>query len=37
MERVKRKGIAFHVATWIFWHGKAEKLESYNDEENTTK
>jgi hypothetical protein len=37
MERVERKGIAFHVAAWISWHGKAEKLEFYNDEEDTIK
>jgi hypothetical protein len=36
MEREERQGIAFHVAAWISWHGKAEKLEFYNDEEDTT-
>jgi hypothetical protein len=35
MERVKREGIAFHVIAWISWHGKAKKLEFYNDEEDT--
>jgi hypothetical protein len=35
MERVEREGIAFHVAAWISWHGKAKKLEFYNNEEDT--
>ena len=36
MERVEREGTAFHIAAWISQHGKAEKLEFYNDEEDTT-
>ena len=35
IERVEREGIAFHIAAWISWHGKAEKLEFYNDKEDT--
>jgi hypothetical protein len=27
------KGVKFHVAAWITWFDKAEKLEFYNDEE----
>ncbi len=27
------KGVRFHIAAWISWWGKADKLEFYNDEE----
>jgi hypothetical protein len=33
VERGERKGVKFHVAAWITWFEKAEKLEFYNDEE----
>ncbi|KAM3066502.1 hypothetical protein ACMFMG_012000 [Clarireedia jacksonii] len=32
-ERPPFKGIRFHIAVWISWWGKAEKLRFYNDEE----
>lgn len=32
-ERSPPKGIRFHIAAWISWWGKSEKLEFYNDEE----
>lgn len=32
-ERPPLKGVRFHIAAWISWWGKAEKLEFYNDEE----
>lgn len=32
-ERPPLKGVRFHIAAWISWYGKAEKLEFYNDEE----
>lgn len=32
-ERPPLKGVRFHIAAWISWHGKAPKLEFYNDEE----
>ncbi|PQE16394.1 hypothetical protein CJF31_00009603 [Rutstroemia sp. NJR-2017a BVV2] len=32
-ERPPLKGVRFHIATWISWWGKAEKLRFYNDEE----
>lgn len=32
-ERPPLKGVRFHIAGWISWYGKAEKLEFYNDEE----
>ena len=35
MEREERQGAAFHIAAWISWHGKSEKLEFYNNEEDT--
>lgn len=35
MEGEERQGAAFHIAAWISWHNKAEKLEFYNDEEDT--
>ena len=31
--RPQKNGVKFHVAAWINWYGKAEKLEFYNDEE----
>jgi hypothetical protein len=31
-ERGEKKGVRLHVAGWINWHAKAEKLELYNDE-----
>jgi len=33
VERPPKKGVKFHVAAWITWWEKAEKLEFYNDEE----
>lgn len=33
VERPPLKGVRFHIAAWISWYGKAEKLEFYNDEE----
>lgn len=33
VERGDRKGVKFHIAAWITWDDKAEKLEFYNDEE----
>jgi len=35
-QRGEKKGVKFHVAAWITWHAKAEKLEFYNDEEEYT-
>ena len=32
-ERPPLKGVRFHIAAWISWWGKAEKLEFYNNEE----
>ena len=32
-ERPPLKGVRFHIAAWISWYGKAEKLEFYNNEE----
>lgn len=32
-ERPPLLGVRFHIAAWISWWGKAEKLEFYNDEE----
>lgn len=32
-ERPPLKGVRFHIAAWISWWGKADKLEFYNDEE----
>jgi hypothetical protein len=31
-ERPEKSGVQLHIAAWINWHGKAEKLEFYNDE-----
>jgi hypothetical protein len=33
VERPKLKGSKFHIAAWINWWGKSEKLIFYNDEE----
>ena len=33
VERPKLKGSKFHIAAWISWWGKCEKLIFYNDEE----
>jgi hypothetical protein len=35
-ERGEKKGIKFHVAAWVTWFDKAEKLEFYNNEEDYT-
>ncbi|KUJ07366.1 uncharacterized protein LY89DRAFT_766588 [Mollisia scopiformis] len=35
MERKEIKGIAFYITAWINWWGKSEKLEFYNNEEDT--
>jgi hypothetical protein len=32
-ERRERKGIKLHIAAWVSYKAKAEKLEFYNDEE----
>jgi hypothetical protein len=32
-ERPPLKGVRFHIAAWISWWGKADKLRFYNDEE----
>lgn len=32
-QRPPLKGVRFHIAAWISWYGKADKLEFYNDEE----
>jgi len=32
-ERPPLKGVRFHIAAWISWWGKADKLEFYNNEE----
>ena len=32
-ERLKREGNKLHIAGWINWHVKCEKLEFYYDEE----
>lgn len=32
-QRPPLKGVRFHIAAWISWWGKADKLEFYNDEE----
>jgi len=31
-QRPPLKGVRLHIAAWINWHSKAEKLEFYNDE-----
>lgn len=35
-ERGEKKGIKFHIAAWVTWFDKAEKLEFYNNEEDYT-
>jgi hypothetical protein len=35
-ERPPLKGVKFHIAAWISWEAKAEKLIFYNDEEDYT-
>jgi hypothetical protein len=32
-ERGEKTGVKLHVAAWVNWHEKAEKLEFYNDED----
>jgi hypothetical protein len=32
-EKEPLKGVRFHIAGWISWYGKADKLRFYNDEE----
>jgi hypothetical protein len=34
-ERPPLKGVRFHIAAWISWWGKEDKLEFYNDKEDT--
>ncbi len=33
VERPPLQGVSFHIAAWISWWGKVDKLEFYNDEE----
>jgi hypothetical protein len=33
VERGEKEGVKFHIAAWITWFDKAEKLEFYKDEE----
>jgi hypothetical protein len=35
-QRGQKKGIKFHIAGWINWYSKAEKLEFYNNKEDYT-
>lgn len=35
MERLPKEGSKFHVAGWVNWYAKCDKLEFYNDEEDT--
>jgi hypothetical protein len=35
-ERPPLKGVRFHIAAWVSWWGKADKLQFYNDEEDKT-
>ena len=35
-ERPEKEGVRLHVAAWINWHEKADKLEFYNDENDLT-
>jgi hypothetical protein len=35
-ERKEKIGVKFHIATWVTWFDKAEKLVFYNDEEEET-
>ena len=32
-ERPPLEGVGFHIAAWVSWWGKAERLRFYNDEE----
>jgi hypothetical protein len=32
-ERGEKTGVKLHIAAWVNWHEKADKLEFYNDEE----
>jgi transposase len=32
-ERGEKRGVKLHIAAWVNWHRKAEKLKFYNDEE----
>ena len=32
-KRGEKTGIELHIAAWVTWHSKAEKLEFYNDDE----
>lgn len=34
-EREPLQGVRFHIAAWVSWWGKADRLEFYNDEEDT--
>ena len=36
VERPPKTGVRFHIAAWVSWHAKAEKLIFYNDEEDFT-
>lgn len=36
-ERGEKTGVKLHIAAWVNWHEKAEKLEFYNDEEEYTR
>ena len=31
-ERGEKTGVELHIAAWVTWHSKAERLEFYNDE-----
>ncbi len=31
-QRPEKKGVRLHIAAWINWHAKADKIEFYNDE-----
>ena len=33
MERQPKEGAKFHIAGWVSWYAKCDKLEFYNDEE----
>ena len=33
LARQPKKGVKYHVAGWVNWHSKCEKLEFYNDED----
>jgi predicted metallo-beta-lactamase superfamily hydrolase len=34
-ERGEKKGVKLYIAAWINWHKKADKLEFYNDEQDS--